>query len=295
MNLIDTHCHVHFRAYRDDMDEVICRSLEKGVKMITIGTQLNTSQKGLEVAERYDGVWATVGMHPNHLCAQNFVDDEELDPSEQQMIYTKGHTFDPANFLPLAHHPKCVAIGECGLDYVHIPENLDREEVIAKQKETVRQHFDLATEVGLPVVIHSREAQKDQLAIIKESIAAGKLAQRGVIHCFTGSLEEAQEYLEIGFLISFTGIITFPPRKKDLLVDSLSPLQYVVQQLPLESIMIETDAPYISPEPYRGKRNEPWQVEFVARKIAEIKKISFEEVCEVTTKNAEKLFGIKVG
>lgn len=294
MNLIDTHCHVHFRAYREDMDEVICRSLEKGVKMITVGTQLDTSQKGLEVAERYEGVRATVGMHPSHLCAQDFVDDEELDPSMQQTIHTGGHTFDPADFLPLARHPKCVAIGECGLDYVHIPENLNREEVIAKQKQTVRQHFDLASEVGLPLAIHSREAQKDQLALIREYIQAGKLARRGVIHCFTGSLEEAREYLETGFLISFTGIITFSPRKKDLLVGGLSPLQEVVRQLPLESIMIETDAPYISPEPYRGKRNEPWQVEFVARKIAEIKKISFEEVCEVTTKNAEKLFGIHV-
>jgi len=294
MILIDTHCHAHFRSYRDDMDEVIRRSLSKGVGMITVGTTFETSQKGLEVAERYDGLWATVGMHPNHLCPQDFIDDEELDPALQQTIHTKGHDFDPADFLPLARHPKCVAIGECGLDYFQIPASEDREAVIEKQKETTRQHFDLASEVGLPVAIHSRDAQKDQLALIKEFLAAGKLVRRGVIHCFTGTLEEALEYLETGFLISFTGIITFAPRKKDPLINGLSPLQEVVRQIPLESIMAETDAPYLSPEPYRGKRNEPWHVEFVAKKIAEIKGISFEEVCEVTTKNAEKLFGIKV-
>jgi TatD DNase family protein len=274
------------------MDAVIRRSLEKGIGMITIGTQLDTSQKALEIAETYDGLWATVGMHPSHLCAQEFVDDEELDPSLQQTICSKGHTFDPKDFLPLAKHPKCVAIGECGLDYYHIPENVNREEVIAKQKQTLREQLDLASQVELPVVIHCRDAHEDQLEILQEYEKQGKLIKHGVAHCFTGTLQQAQDYLALGFLVSFTGIITFPPRKKDVLPNGLSPLQEVVRQLPLESFMVETDAPYLSPEPFRGERNEPWRAEYVAKKIAEIKNISFEEVCEATTQNAKKLFGI---
>jgi TatD DNase family protein len=178
------------------------------------------------------------------------------------------------------------------LDYYHIPENLNREEVIAKQKQTLRRQLDLASQTGLPVVIHCRDAHEDQLEILQEYAGQGKLTKRGVAHCFTGTLQQAQDYLDLGFLVSCTGIITFPPRKKDVLPNGLSPLQEVVRQLSLDSIMVETDAPYLSPEPFRGKRNEPWHVEFVAKKIAEIKNISFEEVCEATTQNAKKLFGI---
>ena len=293
--VIDTHCHVHFRAYKDDMNKVIKRSLDKGVAMITVGTQADTSRKGLEVAERYENLWATVGIHPNHLCEQDFVDDQELDPEDQQVIKTRCETYDHETYLAMAQHEKCVAIGEFGLDYFHIPENLNRDEVIADQKANCRLHFDLATEANLPVALHTRDAHAEQLEIIREYVAENKLQRRGVIHCFTGSLEEAKAYIDLGFMISFTGIVTFKPRAKDRLESGLSPLQDVVRQLPLESIMIETDAPYISPEPLRGQRNEPWHVLHIAQKIAEIKKIPYEEVCKVTTENAEKLFGIKIG
>ncbi len=295
--MIDTHCHVHFNAYRDDMDDVILRTLQKGVFMITVGTQTTTSANGLKVAEKYDGVWATVGLHPNHLCEQEFVDEQELGEGEKVKIKTRCEMFDHDYYLDLARHPKCVAIGECGLDYYRLPEHFDRNELIAKQKETVRQHFDLASEVGLPVVIHCRDgsptlttsAHTDQLQIIREFVEAGKLQRRGVVHCFTGTLEEANAYVELGFLISFTGVITFPPRKSD---GPISPLQQVVRDLPLEHIMIETDSPYLTPVPNRGKRNEPWMVEYVAQKISELKKVSVEEVARVTTENAKRLFGI---
>lgn len=291
MRFVDTHCHVHFNAYRDDMDEVIERTLSKGVFLITVGTQSTTSANGLKVAERYDGLYATVGLHPNHLCEQEFFDDDELPPEESATpkIKTRCETFDHAYYLGLARHPKCVAVGECGLDYYRLPENVDRDEVIAKQKATVRAHFELAHEAGLPVVIHCRDAHADQLAIVREFVDAGKLQRRGVVHCFTGTLEEAKAYVELGFLISFTGVITFPPRKSE---GPISPLQQVVRDLPLEHMMIETDAPYLTPVPHRGERNEPWMVEFVAQKISELKRVSVDEVARVTTENARRLFGI---
>ena len=302
--MIDTHCHVHFNAFKDDMDAVIRRTLAKGVQMVTVGTQATTSANGLKVAENYDGVWATVGLHPNHLCEQEFFDAQELADGTKvpgNSIKTRCETFDHATYLELARHPKCVAIGECGLDYYRLPKNVDRDETIAKQKATVRQHFDLAHEVDLPVVIHCRDAHADQQAIIREYVEAGKLQRRGVIHCFTGTIEEANVYVDLGFLISFTGVITFPSRKADKFPspskgegqgEVLSTLQCVVRDLPLEHMMVETASPYLTPVPHRGERNEPWMVEFVAAKISELKKVSLEEVDRLTTGNAKRLFGI---
>ena len=192
MRFIDTHCHAHFNAYKADMDEVIRRSLDEGVFLITVGTQSTTSKNGLAVAEKYDGVWTTIGLHPNHTCEQEFWDEDELPPSEQATpkIRTRCEEFDPAYYRELAKHPKVVAIGECGLDYYRIPEGLNVEEVKAKQEREVRKQFDLATEVNLPLVIHCRDAHVEQQAIIREYVEAGKLGRRGVVHCFTGTLEE---------------------------------------------------------------------------------------------------------
>lgn len=286
---IDTHCHVHFNAYKTDMDDVIKRTLAQGVQMITIGTQSTTAKRGLEVAERFDGVWATVGLHPNHLCEQEFFDEDELPPeqSPNAKIKTRCESFDPAYYLALAKHPKCVAIGECGLDYFRLPENVDRNEIIAKQKDTVRAHFEVATQAGKPVVIHCRDAHEDQSAIVQEFVEAGKLACRGVVHCFTGSIDEAKRYIDLGFYISFTGVITFPPRKTE---GPVSPLQQVVRDLPLDRILVETDSPYLTPVPYRGKRNEPSYVKFVAQKIAELKGIPVSDVEQSTAENAKRLF-----
>jgi TatD DNase family protein len=303
--LVDSHCHVHFNAYNTDMDDVITRTLAEGIRLITIGTQSTTSANGLKAAEQYDGVWATVGLHPNHLCEQEFFDANELTPYDHVQPSTTGtpapdhvktrcERFDHEYYLSLARHPKCVAIGECGLDYYRIPEHLNRDEVIAAQKEAVRQQFELASEVGLPVVIHCRDAHADQQVIVKEFIDAGKLQRRGVVHCFTGTLEEAQAYIALGFAISFTGVITFPPRKSDARHSGLSPLQEVVRDLPLEHIMVETDAPYLTPVPHRGERNEPAYVRFVAEKVAELKRLPLEEVERVTTQNVMRVFGIKV-
>ncbi|HLD20689.1 MAG TPA: TatD family hydrolase [Patescibacteria group bacterium] len=285
MKLIDSHCHVHFNAYKDDMDEVIKRTLDHGVFMITVGTQKDTSAHGLEVAQRYDGMWATVGLHPNHTVEQEFWDNDELSPEEQATpkIKTRAEHFDMDYYRELAKHPKCVGIGEFGLDYYRIPEGVDREEVIRRQEETVRAQFDLASEMNKPVVIHCRDAYPQQAVMIREAIEAGKLARRGVIHCFTGTLEEAQTFIELGFYISFSGILTFAKN-----------LQEVASVLPLERLLVETDAPYLTPAPDRGKRNEPWRVEVVAQKLAELKGVTVEEVASQTLKNTKTIFQLVI-
>jgi TatD DNase family protein len=283
MRLIDSHCHVHFNAYREDMDEVIRRTLEKGVFMITVGTQKDTSRSGLETAERYDGMWATVGLHPNHTVEQEFWDNDELPPGEQATpkIKTRAEVFDMDYYRELTKHPKCVAIGEFGLDLYRIPETADRDEVIRRQVETVQAQFDLATERNKPVVIHCRDAYSMQAQMIREAIGAGKLDRRGVIHCFTGTLEEALAFIDLGFYISFSGIVTFAKN-----------LQEVAKALPLEKLLVETDSPYLTPAPDRGKRNEPWRVEYVAQKLAELKGVSFDEVAQQTLKNTKQIFDL---
>lgn len=277
MKLIDSHCHVHFNAYKDDMDEVIRRTLDKGVFMITVGTQKDTSVNGLKVAEKYDGMWATIGLHPNHTCKQEFVDDQEL-----STIKTREERFDMDYFRELAKHPKCVGVGETGLDYYRIPDGLDEAEVKRVQEETVRAHFDLATEADLPVIIHCRDAYNDQARLIQEYLDAGKLERRGVIHCFTGSREEAQMFLDQGFYISFSGIVTFAKE-----------LMEVAKTVPLDRMLVETDAPYLTPVPYRGKRNEPWMVEYVAKTIAELHGVDVKDVANVTFENTKRIFNLK--
>ncbi|TAL51287.1 TatD family deoxyribonuclease [Patescibacteria group bacterium] len=284
MHLIDSHCHVHFHAYKEDMDEVIKRTLDRGVFMVTVGTQKDTSAFGLEVAERYEGMWATVGLHPNHTVEQEFWDNDELAPEHQATpkIKTRAEQFDMDYYRELARHPKCLGIGEFGLDFYRIPEGVDRDEVIRRQVQTVQAQFDLATELDKPVVIHCRDAYAQQAVMIREAIEAGKLSRRGVIHCFTGTLDEAQAFIDLGFYISFSGILTFAKN-----------LQEVASALPLERLLVETDAPYLAPAPDRGKRNEPWRVEYVARKLAELKGVTCEEVAEQTVKNTKTVFGLE--
>lgn len=282
--LIDTHCHVHFEAYKEDMDEVVTRALERGIGMITVGTQTTTSKNAVELARKHDGVWATIGLHPNHLHQQEFFDENELAADEEMMksIKTRAEAFDDSFYRELVDDPNVVAIGEFGLDFYRIPENESREKVIEDQKASERQQLAFASSVGKPVVIHCRNAHEDQYNLLKEEIDRGGLKQRGVIHCFTGTVEEARRYHELGFHTSITGIVNFSKE-----------LQAVVKELPLENIMIETDAPYLTPPPHRGKRNEPAYVRFIAEHIAELKGVSYDEVASVTTSNARQLFNIE--
>lgn len=287
---IDTHCHVHFQAYKNEMDEIVQRALTAGIGMITVGTQSTTSKNGIALAEQYDGVWCTIGLHPNHLHAQEFLDENELPPGVKEdieegggsaTIKTRAEKFDSDYYRELAKHPKVVAIGEFGLDYYRVPPGVNVSQMKADQTEAVRAQLQFATEVNKPVVIHCRDAHADQVVLLKEEIERGGLERRGVIHCFTGTTEEAAAYREIGFLVSITGIVTFAKN-----------LQEAVLNIPLEQIMIETDSPYLTPAPFRGKRNEPAYVEHVAAKIAELKGVSVDEVAKVTTANAVRLFNL---
>lgn len=288
--LIDTHCHVHFQAYKDDMDEVVKRSLAAGVGMVTVGTQSTTSQKGTELAERYDGVWCAIGLHPNHLHAQQFFDDQELDQENlapraknpQDKIKTRAEHFDVAYYAELVQHPKVVAIGEFGLDYFRVPPGMTLDDVKADQIISCQEQLRFATQFQKPVVIHCRDAHADQAKLLHDEINNGGLTRKGVIHCFTGTAAEAAVYHELGFLVAFGGIVTFGKNVME-----------AVREVPLEQIVLETDAPYLSPVPFRGKRNEPMNVEFVAEMIAKLKGVSVDEVARITTENAGRLFGLK--
>lgn len=251
--LIDTHAHVNFNVYKDDIDEVIRRSLKENVWMINVGSQYDTSKRAMETTEKYEkGVYAAVALHPIH------VDDFD---------------FDKEKYKELASNPKVVAIGETGLDYYHI----DDEKIRDLQKQVFKQHLELANELNKPLIFHCRKAYDDLLYEIR----ATKYELQGVLHCFMAKKSQAQEFFKMGFYLGFNGLITYC-RDYDAVIKNAS----------LEKILIETDCPYLTPIPYRGKRNEPLYVKYVAEKIAEIKEISFEKVVEQTTKNAKELFNL---
>lgn len=281
---VDSHCHVHFRAYQHEQEDLIKKTLQSGVFMVTVGTQLETSKQAIACAEQHDGVFASIGLHPEHTINQDFVDENETS------VHHPAEVFDVNAYKALAQSAKCVAIGECGLDYYRVPDGIDEDEFKRKQMNALRAQFDLADELHKPVIIHCRDAYEDQLAVNQEYIDAGKLVCRGVVHCFSGSLDVAKQFVVQGFLLGFTGVITFPPKKSDVLIDGLTSLQHVIKEIPLESILIETDAPYLTPIPFRGKRNEPAYVKYVAEKVAEIKGVPIEDVEAVTTQNAKRLF-----
>ncbi len=286
MNLqrIDAHSHVSFRAFRDDEDAVIRRSLEEGTGMLAVGTRMETSLEAVACADKHDGIWALVGLHPTHVFS-SYVDDSEM------ADVSTPEKFDIAAYRALARRSaKVVGIGECGLDYYRLPEGGDHEAIKEAQRAAFRGQLDLARELDLPVMIHCREAHDEVLRMLEEYREAGRPI-RGNVHCFTGTWAEAQRYLALGFYVSFTGIITFPPRKSDL-GQGKETLADVARQVPLDRMLIETDAPYLAPLPHRGRRNEPSFVKHVAAFIAGIKHVSVEEVERQTLQNVKALFRI---
>ncbi len=291
---IDTHAHINFNAYKDDGPEVIKRTLEGGVWMILVGSEAKTSERSVSIANQYnEGVYAAVGLHPSHLFDE-YIDEQEVDVK----FFTKHQEFDFDFYKKLTEDKKVVGIGECGLEYGHLPKGVEPEVVKAKQQEVLRQHIDLATATDLPIIIHCRDgstslttgAHDDCYNILNQAISEGKLSCRGVMHCFTGNWANAERYLNLGFYISFTGIITFQPSKK--IIAQHAAILDALAKIPLDKILIETDSPYLTPNPLRGARNEPLNVKLVARKIAEVKGVSEEEVAETTFINARKLFRI---
>jgi TatD DNase family protein len=252
--LVDSHCHLDFPEFAAELDAVVARAREAGVKTcVSIGTTLEKFPQVLAVAERFENVWCSVGIHPHE--------------AEKELLA------DAAPLLERAAHKKVVGIGETGLDYYY--EHSPRKEQIGN----FRAHIKAARETGLPLIVHTRDAEDDTIAILREEMRAG--AFTGLIHCFTGTQALADAALELGFCISVSGIATF--KKSD-------ELRAVIATVPLDRLLVETDAPYLAPMPYRGKRNEPAFVVNTAAVLAQVKGVSPEEIAAATSANFFRLF-----
>ena len=304
LKLFDVHTHTQFAAFCEDQDAVIRCALDAGVWMINVGTQRDTSKAAIETAHRYpEGVYATVGLHPIH-TEKSYHDAQELGTPQHSQVYkdvvgtgfvSRGEEFDYEYYKKLAQDPKVVAIGECGLDYYRLT-----EETKEKQKKVFLKQIELAIEVKKPLMIHCRNAFSDLIEILQPT--AYNLSP-SVVHFFTGTKEDARKLLNLGFSFSFGGVITFarPIRGKSpeataapsaRVSNGASDYDEVIQFIPLDCIMLETDAPYVAPVPYRGKRNEPAYIVEVAKKMAELKGVEFEKISQRTMENAKMIFGI---
>lgn len=280
---IDTHAHVNFKDYKEDADEVIRRALDNDTWMILVGSESKTSNRALTYANKYErGVYAAIGLHPIHLH-EGEIDTSDISSNTYNAI---AEEFDYGSYEKLAKFEKVVAIGEIGLDYYHLDPHADIPAIKKKQKEVFLKQLILARSLELPVIIHCRQAHDDLYQVLSDFkkdyahlLPSGEAW--GVIHCFSGDEDLAWEYFQLGLLISFTGLITFSQQWDDL-----------IRKIPIERLMIETDSPYMTPEPYRGRRNEPLLVQYVAKRIAEIKNMKIEKVAEVTSATARKLFRI---
>lgn len=253
--LIDSHAHLDDRRFDNDRDMLIKNLKNNGIEMvINIGADLQSSIASVSLTEKYDNIYAAVGIHPHSA--------KEMDNSTIEILRV------------FAKRGKVVAIGEIGLDFYY--DNSPRD----IQRKWFREQINLAKEVDLPVVIHTRDAAEETFNILKEA-QDGTL--RGVLHCYSGSAEMAAEYIKMGFYISLAGPVTFKNARVS---------REVAKIVPLDKLLIETDCPYLTPEPYRGKRNEPIFVKYVAGTIAEAKGISFEELAKATNRNTRELFKI---
>ncbi|MBP9821972.1 MAG: TatD family hydrolase [Candidatus Pacebacteria bacterium] len=257
--IIDSHCHVQFPQYDEDREALISKCKEAGVGMICIGTDFKSSASGIDLVQKNEKMWATVGLHPNDNL------DEVLDLNLYRELLAK---------------PKVVAVGEIGLDYFRTDKESDQK----IQKQRFIQQLDLAVEFNLPVVLHCRDgktgstgrAYPDMIEILKKYPTI-----KGVVHSCTASLDEAKQFLDLGFYLGFNGIITFARQYDEVVKFAL-----------LERILLETDAPYLTPEPHRGKRNEPAHVLEVAKKLALLKNETLDKVISQTTENCQKLFNL---
>ncbi|WP_137151932.1 TatD family hydrolase [Devosia sp. FKR38] len=252
--LIDSHCHLDFEAMANDLDGVLARAAAAGVSgMVTISTHVDKFSTYAAIAERYPNVWCSVGTHPHHADAELHITTDDL--------------------VRLSAHPRCVAIGEAGLDYFY--DNAPRE----AQATGLRRHIAAARITGLPLVIHSRKCDDDMAAILREEMGQG--AFPFLLHCFTAGVELARTALELGGYISFSGIITFKNAEE---------IREVAKFVPADRYLVETDAPYLAPIPHRGASNEPAFVRHTAEKLAEVRGISLEQLGRETTGNFARLF-----
>ncbi len=254
MRLVDTHCHLDFPKLADQLDDVLARAKKAHIdQMVTICTKVREFAGIVAIAEKYEHVFCSVGTHPHYA-------EEEADITVEEIV-------------ELSRHPKVVAIGEAGLDYHY--DNSPRE----VQKTVFRRHIEAARQTGLPLVIHTRDADEDMVDILKQEMAKG--AFPALIHCFTASRELSQEVLDMGLYISLSGVLTFK---------NSTDIQEIAKDLPLDRLFVETDAPFLAPAPHRGKTNEPAFTLHTAQKLADLKSLTLEEVAQATTENFHRLF-----
>ncbi len=254
--LIDSHAHLDDDRFDNDRIEIINRLKDEGIELVlNPGADLATSKKAVQLADEYDFIYAAVGCHPHD---SKYMDDATMDV-----------------FRELSKNEKVIAIGEIGLDYYY--DNSDRE----TQKIWFREQIRLANELDLPYIVHDRDAHEDLFRIMKEE---AKSNTRGILHCYSGSVEMAREFIKLGFYISLAGPVTFKKARTP---------KMVAQEVPLDKLLIETDSPYLTPEPNRGKRNEPKYVRYVAEEIARIRNVSEDVIAGSTNKNFKSLFRLK--
>lgn len=257
MKLFDTHAHVYDKAFDNDRDAMMKTVWDVCDYVVCPAEDLETSRKALALAQQYPHMYAAAGIHPQ---LTGKATEEELDGIRQ---------------LVEAHRDKIVAIGEIGLDYYYLYSEIET------QKEWFGRQIDLAAELDLPILIHDRDAHGDTVQILKDH-QTDRL--RGILHCYSGSLEMARELIRMGFYISFAGPVVFPKSTK---------LKEVAKELPLDRILVETDSPYLTPPPFRGRRNDPSKVQYVAEEIARLKDLPIETVVEATRRNALAIYQIK--
>jgi TatD DNase family protein len=261
LEVIDTHAHLDMPEFDADRDEVVGRARDLGVStIITIGIDVESSRKAIQLAEKYPGVLAAVGVHPQEASG---VRHEDIDKLEE-----------------MARHPRVVAVGELGLDYYRHHSSAE------DQLPLLNWELEMAKRVGLPIIIHCRQARTEMLDVLRDWSAGYSLPEgipRGVLHCFGGDLKTAEQYIEMGFFISLGAYIGYP---------SSVPLRAVLQNIPSDKLVVETDCPFLPPQKYRGKRNEPSYTLITLGVLAEIKRVSLEEMADRTRRNAIRLFGL---
>jgi TatD DNase family protein len=271
MKYFDAHTHTNFVAYNDDREATIVRAKDAGVAMNVVGTQKDTSAAAVALAEKYDNVYATIGLHPVH-TSKSYHDVKELGEGGKEFT-SRGEVFDTVTYEALGKNPRVIAVGECGLDYYRAEEST--KEV---QKNAFIQQIELANNLNKPLMLHIRNAYEDALGILRSHAKV-----RGDVHFFAGDWDIAKQFLDLGFTLSFTGVITFTHDYDD-----------VIKNAPLDMLLSETDAPYVTPEPFRGKRNEPAYVEYVVRQIASIRGEDFFKVANQLAENARRLFNLSI-
>ncbi len=252
--LVDSHAHLDGRQYADDLDETINRATANGIShILTIGCDMESSASSIAIAEKYEHIFAAVGVHPH--------DATEIETESLMQLRS------------MLAHPKVVALGEIGLDFYR--DRTPRE----TQRSAFRKQIQLAKEVGKPIIVHDRDAHDEVIQILREEHAA---EVGGVLHCFSGDATMAEQCLELGFYLSFTGTITYPKNQE---------IREVIKSIPVDRMLVETDCPYLSPQKFRGKRNEPAYVRYTAEKMAEIKGLNIEDIARITSRNCHNLFG----